>query len=121
MAVELPQSRRMNLQYEACRLVDAFSKDIEAQVILRDANAVEGVMHLLGRTRQGRLGEQGGVGISQRLPSYAPPCLMSGRRIGQLRCNPAPRVCWPRCSRHAGSSSRMAQAAAVLVRHLHER
>ena len=41
-AVELLQSRRMNLQYEACRLVDTFSKDIEAQVILRDANAVGG-------------------------------------------------------------------------------
>ena len=47
IAVQLLQSPKAALRTCACELIDTFSADIEAQVILRDSNAVETLLRLL--------------------------------------------------------------------------
>ena len=47
IAVQLLKSPKFSLRRAACELVNAFAADQEAQVILRDSNAVEQLLHLL--------------------------------------------------------------------------
>jgi len=47
IAVQLLKSPKATLRRAACELVNAFAADQEAQVILRDSNAVEQLLHLL--------------------------------------------------------------------------